>query len=522
MGNSDKITMQRPKSIASNAVWSLSLTAWQTVIGFFYTPFLIHYIGPDLYGLFILLMSIAGLLGIMNLGLGEATLRYVAYYNGRNDLTGINRVVGSTLLIYIIVGTFAGLLIFFASPWLVKFIAIPDKLYNLGVKLLKLTAINFSIRLIGGAIEAIPQALQRYDISTKVSIGESIFQVTGTVVIVLTGFGIYEIVLWSVITTLMTRIINYIVAKYLIKEIRIYPSLSRDGLKEVFSYGIFSFITQMLGTIWGQLDKILLGTLVNASSVAYLTVPQNLAFRGSYAVGNAGSALFPKFSAIKDQKEISNLYLNSTWLLLCATITIFVPLTVLFPDFLRLWINPEFALFSGWVGQIIACSCIVRGAFVPYDALFKGLGKPQYLTVLYFCSGVTSLVANIILIPRYGLDGAGYCYCLTIFYGFAAILFAWKKVLVMDNMRPLIRSVILPIIASIILLFVFALIRYNIGQPGWTGLISMGFLFLTSSCFILIGIEKILGGDKSHANMILKYITKIVRMRELNIFSVKR
>jgi O-antigen/teichoic acid export membrane protein len=509
--NINKTTItSRPKSLASNAAWNLSLTAWQTIIGFFYTPFLIFYIGSELYGLFILLMSISGILGIMNLGLGEATLRYVAYYYGRNDLLGINRIVGSTLLIYIIVGTCTGLFIYFTSPWLVKFIAIPDNSYALSINLLQLTAINFSIRLVGGAIDAIPRAIQRYDISTKVSIIESILQISGTVIILLMGFGIYEMVLWSVITTLLTRLIAIIVAKHLIKTLRVRPSLSIYGLKEVFSYGIFSFITQIFGTIWGELDRILLGTMVSVSSVAYLTVPHNLAFRGNNAINSAGAALFPRFSGLKDLKEIKSLFLDSTWILLCGTISIFVPMTVLFPDFLRLWISPEFALQSAWVGQVIAFSCIVRGAFVPYDALFKGLGKPQYLTIQFFGSALTSLLANLILIPKMGLAGAGYCYCLTPIWGFAAIIFAWKKVLTMDSMRPFIRVIILPIITSLILLGAFTIIRYNVGQLGWMGLISLGFIFLIISGFTVIGIEKLLGGDKSHANIISKYISSLL------------
>jgi len=42
--------------------------------------------------------TISGMLGLANLGLGEATLRYVAHYAAQEDLTGINRVLRATFL----------------------------------------------------------------------------------------------------------------------------------------------------------------------------------------------------------------------------------------------------------------------------------------------------------------------------------------------------------------------------------------------------------------------------------------
>ena len=119
--------------------------------------------------------------------------------------------------------------------------------------------------------------------------------------------------------------------------------------------------------------------------------------------------------------------------MLCATIIIFVPLTVLFPDFLRLWINPEFARKGAWVGQLIAFSCIFRGAFIPYFGLLGGLGKPQYISYISIAVGLTSLTVNLILIPMFGLSGAGYAYIVEISWSFAAIVFICRRFLGMAS-----------------------------------------------------------------------------------------
>ena len=505
------ITSFRPKSLLSNAAWNLFLTAWTTGVSFFYTPFLIRHIGSDYYGLFVLLMSLSGLLGIMNLGLGEATLRYTAYYYGRQDISGINRVVGSTLSVYTAVSLAIAAVIFPASPFIVKFIAVPPGESALGIKLLRITAVTFSLKLFSGAVGSIPGALQRYDIRTKVMIAENIFQLAGTVALVLTGYGIYHLVLWSLITALFIQAVHMRVAKRLIPLLRLTPLFAKDGIKEVFGYGIFSSLGQFLTIIRTQADRLILGALVSTSAVAYLTVPQTIALRAAGAVGSAGAALFPKFSATKDPEELQSLFLNATWISLCATVVIFVPVTILFPDFLRLWINPEFAEKSAWVGQIIAGSCIVRGAFIPYDALFRGIGKPQYLTVLFTCAAVTSLGLNFVMIPRFGLAGAGYCYCITPLWGFIGITFTLRKVLGIPSLRPFFHSVALPCMLGFLVLFLLSALRRSFMEtPGWIELFVIGALFAGITAAVVLGTEQLLRGSDSHTQSLANHVRRIL------------
>jgi O-antigen/teichoic acid export membrane protein len=99
----DGFSNSKPKSAAVNAGWNVFFTLWTSATSLILTPWLVRRLGTDSYGILLLIWSLTGLLGIMNLGLGEATLRYVALYYAKNDLRAINRVVGSTLTIYLAV-----------------------------------------------------------------------------------------------------------------------------------------------------------------------------------------------------------------------------------------------------------------------------------------------------------------------------------------------------------------------------------------------------------------------------------
>lgn len=503
-----EFTKSKPKSLTSNASWSTILTVWQAVITFVLTPLFVAKLGTSHYGLFVLLMTVSGFMGIMNLGLGDATLRYVAYYYGKNDLVGVNRVVGATFSVYVFAGVLAWALLFFGAKTITGWLSIAPDEFALTVTLLRLTSISVGLGLIFSAYSSICQALQRYDINARVQIAISLFNVIGTVVILINWPGIYELVVWSVITAVFTQALNVAVARKLIPRIRLWPSPGRQGLKEVFGYGIFSFITHILGLVWGQADRLILGSLVSPAAVAYLSVPQQLSMRGSMAVGSAGGALFPRFSVIVEKVERSRLFLDATWIFLCATIILFVPLAALFPDFLRLWINPEFSEKSAWIAQVVAFSCIVRGAFVPYDALFRGVGKPQFLTAVFFATGITSLVTNLFLIPRFGLSGAGYAYLATTLWGVVAIGFAWKRVLGETSLRPLLRVVVVPIALGYVILLIMVLLRLGWFELGWIGLISFGVLGSVFTATVLFSVEAILGGNSSRITILLNILLR--------------
>lgn len=504
------VTSSKPKSLLGNAGWSMISTVWFTATSFVLTPFLIAYLGTAHYGLFALLASISGVLGIMDLGLGQATLRYVAHYYGRDDVAGINRTVGSTFAVYVLTGTLAWAVLFFGAPWIAGLLAVAPADVELTTSLLRLTAISFGLMLISGAFGAIPKALQRYDVDTAAQIAQSFVQLSGTAVILLLGMGIYELVIWSLITTLFRQGVNMMLAKRLIPELRLWPMPSREGLREVFGFGIYSFISQVLGIAWQESDRLLLGTLVSSSAVGYLTAPKSLVTRGSSALYSAGNALFPRFSATENRSEIRRLFLDATWTMLSASIVLFVPVTALFPDFLRLWVGPEFAARSAWVGQVLAFSFMFRGGFVPYQGMFQGLNKPQYLTAISLGSGLTVLALNLLLIPMFGLAGAGYAYVIALAWGFSGLFYAWRWIKDRASWRPLVRAVLLPCLLALASLGLCIRILSLADEPGWVGLLLLGVLFAGITAALLAGADWLLAKSRSHAVTLLHALLRLL------------
>lgn len=151
----------RPRGAITNAGWNAFFTLWSSAISLLLTPLLIHYLGVAQYGILLLIWSITGILGAMNFGLGEATLRYVAFHYGDKNLSGINRVFGSTLSFYMVICVVLSAVLIVATSSVITFLRIPASEHHLVSWMLRLTALVFSLSFITQAFGSIPMALDR-------------------------------------------------------------------------------------------------------------------------------------------------------------------------------------------------------------------------------------------------------------------------------------------------------------------------------------------------------------------------
>lgn len=77
------------------------------LVKFIYTPFLLHALGQNEYGLFSLIMSIVGYLAILDMGFGSTVTRYTVKYRTENDEEKLLNLYGTLSVVYIGIGVLA-------------------------------------------------------------------------------------------------------------------------------------------------------------------------------------------------------------------------------------------------------------------------------------------------------------------------------------------------------------------------------------------------------------------------------
>src|SRR5262249_7257527 len=80
-------------------------------VGFLMSPFLIRHLGDGVYGVWVLIGSLGGYMGLLDFGITASTIKYIAEHRAKGDQDSINRVITGGLAVF----SFVGLLSFAIS-----------------------------------------------------------------------------------------------------------------------------------------------------------------------------------------------------------------------------------------------------------------------------------------------------------------------------------------------------------------------------------------------------------------------
>lgn len=468
--------MNKSKQIGlfGSGIWSMISLLAVALVGFITMPIIIREIGAASFGLYSIILMVGGFVALQDLGLGEATLKFVSKYYANDDIVGVNRVLGATLSVYLVTGTVFCISIITFAPQIVSLFKIAPDRYLEAVLSVRIASVGFLCITIATAIQKIPEAMLRYDVSSKVMLFLTLIHGILIVIVIKLGHGILGLISILVVKSILMLILYSFAAKRILPQLRILPNFNKNGIKEVFSYGVFSFLNQLIGSVSSYIDKLILGILLGTKEVAYLSAPKDVLDQAVSFVGAAGRALLVKFSILEDnQEESKKLYLDSNWILLTLTITVFLPLIIVLPNFLDLWISPEFSKMSSFVAKLIALGIIFRGVTHTYFSYLRGSGKVHWLTVMFFVSSGLSIVLSIILINLYGLTGAGLRILIMSFSSILLWVFVLKKALNTNSIvGDFLRSIGLPFAIGVMDFSVLYFTWQNVQLTGWFFLIA--------------------------------------------------
>lgn len=490
----------------SNAGWNAFGTLFNIVITFLLAPLLIHRLGVDQWGLLLLVWSITGVLGVANFGLGEATLRFVAHHHSAGNLAGVNRVLGATLTYYVSICTLITAALWIGAPLVAQWVKVPEGSDFPLEWLIRLAALLFSVGMVSNAFRAIPMALRRYDVTNKIGSVHGVVRSGGLVLLALAHLGVLHLVLWEVLVGCVVFVVQLLVARRMLPGVRCLPSMSLAGIREIIGYSMFSFLTHMFLMAWREGPKLLLGNRLGTASVAYLGTPDSISNRLHMIIVSAVETLVPNFSTSQAAESGKGLLTLATWLAFACAAILYVPLAVLMPDFLRLWINPEFALHSGLVGQILTLSLVGPAGYAAIATLFRGIGKPEFVTAVMVAVAVVTLLASVLLMPTQGVLGVAWAYLMGTAAWLGGLGVGWLWLYGRGSLPVLMRIAGLPLLLGGGLVFLQLALRQWWGEPGWVGLFAMGASFAGIGAVALIGCDLAIGGDSPAAAVIRRLL----------------
>lgn len=374
------------------------------------TPYLVHKLGADAYGLFSIIIVVIGYFSVLDLGLGAATVKYVADFNARGDYQSIFLIVSTSLSIFLVMGTVGMLMMIgLAAPISNGLLHLPDSLTGTATVSLYIASLGFFVNMMLTVFSSVPTALQRLDIVNKRNLVVGTLTVVFQVALLAAGLGLKTMVVVYVAANALGMILFIKVCRSLLPMVSLRPVLHRGFVMRLLRFGSMKFLNQTAGQLVFQMDKILIGFLLPISWVTYYVIPLILTQKLSSIQNNFSGAYYPaacELVARGEETRFSYLYCRTSKILAIVTIPIFLSLAIYAHPILRLWMGADFAEKSTFTMQILAVGYLIAVlAHIPAISS-DAMGKPKIPALFSVISAFLNLGCAVLFIPVVGIDGA--------------------------------------------------------------------------------------------------------------------
>ncbi|WP_299252415.1 oligosaccharide flippase family protein [uncultured Aquimarina sp.] len=255
------------------------------VIGIMITPLIVSYLGKDEYGIFNAIGALIGTIALLDFGLTNTVVRFVAKYRAEKDRVGEENFLATIRLLYLGVSMLVIVLgiifYFFIDSYFTKFS--PEEL-RIAKLMFVILIFNLAVQLPGMIFTGICKGYESFVFPESVSVIRYLLRSFTVVMVLLYGGRAISLVIVDTIFNLLTIAVS---AHFVIRKLKVkfkLHELSKKYIKQIFKYSSWIFVFSIVGMLQWKSGSWVLGAI---------SVPKVL---GIYGLGIALGTYYGAFS----------------------------------------------------------------------------------------------------------------------------------------------------------------------------------------------------------------------------------
>ena len=396
------------RNVFSN--WGAFLFA--AIANFFLSPFIVHSLGNSTYGAWVLLGSMVGYLGLLDLGVRGAVMRFVAKLHATGDHDEAGRFASGGLFVFTISSVLAILGGIGFALVLDRVFEIPTELVGEARIAVIVASITIALALLTGVFGGIVNAMQRFDLSSGAEMGIEALRIISVIVALRADQGLVALALIQLGCGIVRFIVSYALSRRLYPELRL--ALLRwtpAHLKEIFGYSLASTAILSANVLILQLDAVVIGAFLPVSMVTFYAIAGTLAHYGRAVVDGITYTVPPRVSAQEGRGDLDGARATALLGGKAATL-VHLPIIVTFllrgDTFIGLWMGPEYAVPSGNVLWILSLAYWFMAGRQIMTTTLMGLGRHKVLIPAVWTEALLNVGLSVWWVHTMGLAGVAW------------------------------------------------------------------------------------------------------------------
>ncbi len=303
--------------LKAGAVLNYIVLGLNALVGIAYTPFMLRMLGKSEYGLFSLAASVIAYLSMLDLGFGNAVIRYTAKFRAEGKTDDQYYMFGMFTMLYSVLGIIvliAGIILYHNLDAIFGQSLTVGELGRARIIVLLMVfnlAITFPLSIYG----AIITAYENFVFLRVVQIARILLNTAVMVFLLLDGYKAIAMVVVQTIFNIMTLLLNVF---YCRRNIHIKVKFGKiDGrlLKEIAIYSFWILLNSVMDRIYWSTGQFVLGAVVGTVAVAVFAVAIQL--ESMYMMFSTAivGVFLPRVTAMvtnnNDNQELSNLFIRT-------------------------------------------------------------------------------------------------------------------------------------------------------------------------------------------------------------------
>ena len=281
------------KEIKGGALLSYATIFATNIVGIVLTPYIIRSLGASEYGLYTMIGAFVGYLMVLDFGINNSIIRFVAKYRAEKDKKGEENFLAVSFIIYAVIALCILVLGSVGYLYLDELFGDTLTLEQLNkAKIMVIILIfNIAVTIPGGAFNAICMAYENFTLPKAINLVKYLMRSVLVVVILFYGGDSISLVIIDTIMNLIFIIAMAYIALYKLNvKIRFY-TFEKSLAISIFHYSVWVFVLALVNKLRWQFGQLVLGLNYETTIVAIYAVGITL---GSYygAFSSAISSLF--------------------------------------------------------------------------------------------------------------------------------------------------------------------------------------------------------------------------------------
>jgi O-antigen/teichoic acid export membrane protein len=396
------------RTLVRNTAWNYAGLGVNLLANLVVFPVVVRQLGDVAAGIWLLLGSVTGYMGLLRLGVVPALSRFVATQLAEGDLDAVNRRA-STAMALVLAGGSLALAAMPLSAWLADVLNVPPEMQSTATAAIALGLAGFFLQIPGHIFNALLNGAERQDLCGQVWILSTGLKAVLTLAILGAGYGLIALLWVDLLLIVAMGVLLHVMARRAIPSLRFDPALvRRREARELVSFGGLIMATQSARLAIEQSDRLVIGAFLTVSMVTYYSAGWKLVVLAYAVPSTLLSAIGPSAGALigrGDHAAVRELFLRGTKYGAAVAWPMVISIGACAAVVLELWAGPGFGAHAAVVHVLLA-TLAVTGHNHAASAIVMAKRDIAPLVWQYeLPQAVLNLALSLWLIQHFGIVG---------------------------------------------------------------------------------------------------------------------